>query len=154
MSKENFIIQSCDTCGFRFVNPRPPADEIGAYYQSDEYISHGVVKQDLISKIYRKVRVFSIRNKFNIVRSLVPSGNILDIGCGTGEFLACCRTGNFKVQGIEPSEKAREFAISVNGISVSEKLDGAMLKPGTFTCITMWHVLEHVHELDLGCLPV
>ncbi len=149
LSKENFIIQSCDGCGFRFVNPRPGADDIGGYYQSDAYISHGVKKQDLVSIIYRQVRIFSIRKKFRIIRSLQPSGNILDIGCGTGEFLAYCRSRNYAVQGIEPSEKAREFAVSVNGISVSEKLDATLFKPGTFNCITMWHVLEHVHELDL-----
>ncbi len=123
-------------------------DEIGGYYQSDEYVSHGVQKQDLVSKIYRQARVFSIRKKFRIVRKMVPSGKILDIGCGTGEFLAYCRSGNYTVQGVEPSEKAREFAITSNGISVSEKLDTTILKPGTFDCITMWHVLEHVHELD------
>jgi 2-polyprenyl-3-methyl-5-hydroxy-6-metoxy-1,4-benzoquinol methylase len=148
LSKETFIIQQCNSCGFRFINPRPSGEEIGRYYQSDEYISHGVKKNDLMSRAYRLARIFSIRNKFRIVKKHSQPGKILDIGCGTGEFLSFCRDKGFSVSGVEPNDKARVFAQSVNGISVTDKLDDIKDQTGSFNCITMWHVLEHVHELD------
>ncbi|MEI7660731.1 MAG: class I SAM-dependent methyltransferase [Bacteroidota bacterium] len=148
LSKETFNILQCISCGFRFVNPRPDKNEIGGYYQSEEYISHGVVKTDLLSRVYRIARIFSIRNKYRIVKKYCQSGRILDIGCGTGEFLAYCRKMGFEVSGVEPNEKARHFAGMENGITVSGKLKPSGDNGGIFNCITMWHVLEHVHELD------
>jgi 2-polyprenyl-3-methyl-5-hydroxy-6-metoxy-1,4-benzoquinol methylase len=148
LSKEHFTIQQCNSCGFRFVNPRPGKTEIGRYYQSEDYISHGAEKRDLTSRIYKLARVFSIRNKYRIVAKYCMPGKILDIGCGTGEFLGYCRTKGFDVTGVEPNEKARLFAQSQNGLTVTEQLNLSGENPGSFSCITMWHVLEHVHDLD------
>ena len=148
LSKEHFLIQQCISCDFRFLNPRPAKTEIGRYYQSDEYISHGVEKSDLMSRVYKLARFFSIHNKYKIVKKYIQSGKILDIGCGTGEFLAYCRKRGFEVSGIEPNEKARIYAQSEHNISVADQLKVLGAKPSSFKSITMWHVLEHVHELD------
>ena len=148
LSKERFLIQQCNSCNFRFVNPRPDKTEIGQYYQSAEYISHGVKKSGLMSRVYRLARFFSIYNKFRIVNKYCHFGSILDIGCGTGEFLAYCRKRGFEVSGVEPNEKARLYAQSENKISVADQLKLLNAKPGSFKSITMWHVLEHVHDLD------
>ena len=149
LSREEFVIQECNNCGFRFVNPRPGPEEIGPYYQSEEYISHGAKKQDLMSRVYRLARIFSIRTKFGIVKKYCRSGKILDIGCGTGEFLGYCRKQGYEVSGVEPNERARSFAESENKIPVAEQLKAYKEKQGSYACITMWHVLEHVHELNL-----
>ena len=58
LSKEHFLIQKCNFCEFRFINPRPVKSEIGRYYQSDEYISHGVKINDFLSRIYSIARFF------------------------------------------------------------------------------------------------
>ena len=148
LSKERFLIQQCNSCNFRFVNPRPGKTEIGQYYQSAEYISHGVKKSDLMSRVYRLARFFSIHNKFRIVNKYCHFGCVLDIGCGTGEFLAYCRKRGFEVSGVEPNEKARIYAQSENKISVADQLNLLSFKPGSYKSITMWHVLEHVHDLN------
>ncbi len=148
LTGETFSIQQCVSCGFRFVNPRPGKEEIDRYYQSAEYISHDAEKSDLISRIYRMVRKISIRGKYAIVNVYCQGGRILDIGCGTGEFLKYCHAKGFEVNGIEPNEKARAYAGTINSISASEKLDSLSGMHGSFTCITMWHVLEHIHDLN------
>ncbi|MCX6269216.1 MAG: class I SAM-dependent methyltransferase [Bacteroidetes bacterium] len=146
LTMEDFLIQSCDGCGFKFVNPRPDKNEIGRYYQSDEYISHDAQKENFISRIYKLARVFSIKGKHNIVKRYTPSGRILDIGCGTGEFLNYCKSKGYDVEGVEPNEKAGIYSQQVNKIPVAKTLKD--VDSGSFQCITMWHVLEHVHDLD------
>ena len=101
-----------------------------------------------MSRIYLLARMLSIRNKYRIIRRSGRKGALLDIGCGTGEFLAYCRKGGYTVTGVEPNERARNFAITENRIQVSETLEGLGKPEGTFDCITLWHVLEHVHDLD------
>ncbi|MEI7723884.1 MAG: class I SAM-dependent methyltransferase [Bacteroidota bacterium] len=148
LTKEVFTIQKCDACGFKFINPRPDKFKIGQYYQSDEYISHDAKKENLISRIYKIARRFSIKTKFSIVSEYGHKGKILDIGCGTGEFLQYCKSSGFDVYGVEPSEKARVFAQQVNKISVTDKLSDYGNAQHSFNCISMWHVLEHVHDLN------
>ncbi len=148
LTKEDFLIQHCNACGFKFVNPRPDKASIDRYYQSDEYISHDSQKAGFISRIYTIARRVSIRNKYNIVNAFAGKGKILDIGCGTGEFLNYCTTKNFEVAGVEPNSKAGDFARRVNHIPVVSDLNDLEAAKGSMNCITMWHVLEHVHDLN------
>jgi 2-polyprenyl-3-methyl-5-hydroxy-6-metoxy-1,4-benzoquinol methylase len=148
LTKEDFSIQICNACGFKFVNPRPDNNEIGRYYQSDEYISHDAKKVNLINSIYRLARIFSIKSKYSIVNKYVNPARILDIGCGTGEFLNYCKSKGYDVAGVEPNEKAGDYAQRVNKIPVVSNLKDLNAVHGSFQCITMWHVLEHVHDLN------
>jgi 2-polyprenyl-3-methyl-5-hydroxy-6-metoxy-1,4-benzoquinol methylase len=148
LTHEAFSIQKCKACGFKFVNPRPDENEIGRYYQSEDYISHDSQRVNLISRIYKIARVFSIKRKYKIVAAHSRTGMILDIGCGTGEFLYYCRSKGFTVEGIEPNSKARFYAQNTNGIHVSTGLADLMTENRLFSCITMWHVLEHIHQMN------
>ena len=148
LSGEDFAIVACKSCGFRFVNPRPDETEIGRYYQSDEYISHDAGKNDLFSRLYRVARSFSLKWKYGIVSRFGREGNLLDIGCGTGEFLNFCKQKGFSVQGVEPNPKAGAFATTQYGIPVAGSLDALEAAPGSFRIITLWHVLEHLHKLN------
>ncbi len=78
-----------------------------------------------------------------------PDGAIrlLDIGSGTGEFLSACKENGLKTVGIEPSDKAREFSKREYGLNVLPESGLASMDPSSFDVITMWHVLEHVHQL-------
>jgi 2-polyprenyl-3-methyl-5-hydroxy-6-metoxy-1,4-benzoquinol methylase len=148
LSHEIFSIQECNSCRFKFVSPRPDTAVIGKYYQSDEYISHDAGHTDLLSSVYKLARVISISNKYKIVRKFASGGKLLDIGCGTGEFLKYCQAKGFEVLGVEPSDKARSFAQSKNMVHVFDQLESLSESDGTFNCITMWHVLEHIHNLN------
>ncbi len=148
LSKEDFSILSCNACGFRFVSPRPAKSEINKYYQSDEYISHGADKGDLISRIYKVARMVSIRRKFRILEKYTAGIKILDIGCGTAEFLSYCQKRGYNTTGIEPNDKARGFAKSINSVNTFEQVELLEGMNGSFNCITMWHVLEHIHNLN------
>lgn len=147
VSKEVFSILSCNKCGLVFTNPRPAIVKIGKYYESEDYISHSNTNAGLINKIYHFVKRRAIRQKIKIIEGLnPPTKNILDIGCGTGSFLSEIKKIGWDATGIEPNSKARDYAIKNFSLSVFEESKISDLKKESFSVITMWHVLEHVHQ--------
>lgn len=149
VSNEHFEVWECKHCALRFTQNIPEAEEIGPYYQSENYISHSDTNVGLINKLYHQVRKHTIRQKKNLVENKTgkKKGSILDIGCGTGAFLQTMKNGAWEITGLEPDENARRKAGELYGLHLdaSEKL--FLLPHESFDAITMWHVLEHVHDL-------
>ena len=151
LTQEQFEILECNECKLLFTSPCPTPDKIGSYYKSEDYLSHNEEKKGLFAKVYNKVKKINIKNKFKIVTNsqqpAASSQNLLDIGCGVGDFLLYAKEKGCKVTGIEPNEDARKIA--------EKKLDCKILSPeelqnipeNSFDIVTMWHVLEHVADL-------
>jgi len=148
LSQETYTIVSCNHCGMKFLNPRPDANEITKYYFSPDYISHDAGKKSALNFIYRLVRKFTIKGKYRLVKKYSEGKALLDIGCGTGEFIHYCRQKGYDVKGIEPGERPGAFARSVHKLDVCDESFLDDLTRPTFDVITMWHVLEHVHRLN------
>jgi len=148
LSKESFEISLCKECGFKFTNPVPRETELPKYYESEEYISHSNTSKGLVNKVYRLVRNHSIKKKVGIATAKMNRGEALDIGCGTGDFLNEMSKRGWKVKGIEPNDVARNNAITNFGLDVGEEAQLFKFDKDTFDVITMWHVLEHVYNLD------
>ncbi|MFZ0282150.1 MAG: class I SAM-dependent methyltransferase [Bacteroidales bacterium] len=147
-SKEEFDLWKCSICRFIFTQGHPDENEIGSYYESDDYISHDDRATGFINRIYLLARDFMLRRKLRIVCKAtgVKKGKILDIGCGTGYFAATMIKGGWDVTGIEPNTKARDFASHHFGIDVRKPEEISSLPSGYFDCVTMWHVLEHLED--------
>lgn len=145
VSKEHFNIVQCQQCNLLFTNPRPPKSIIGQYYQSDEYISHHNKSSSLSDILYKTVRHFTLKAKVNLIHKHGKKGSLLDIGCGTGFFLNKAADSGWKVKGIEPNDTARNLAIR-NAIQVETDLND--YKGEQFDNITLWHVLEHIYDLN------
>lgn len=146
ITKEVFDIKVCTACQFHFTDPRPDRSTIGSYYQGEQYISHSNASTTVVDRLYQLARRIGMRKKHAVISKLHPHGKVLDVGCGTGSFLAHLMSRGYLVQGVEPDLKAREFAIAEHGISVVPSLDQV---PGfeQFQIITLWHVLEHLPDL-------
>ena len=153
-SKEFFDIVSCETCGFTITNPRPNRDEISNYYKSEKYISHTNNREGLFNKIYQTVRVYTVRKKRILLERISDKRNHLDIGCGTGEFLNECKKHGFSVSGVEPSETAKANAIKNYNLKIYDDLFSSALKNNSYDSISMWHVLEHVYDLNKTILKI
>ncbi len=148
VTKEEFGIVSCNQCNFKFTNPRPDESSIGRYYESQDYVSHSNTKSGIINKIYHFIKSIAIKNKIRLIEELLPKNRtILDIGCGTGSFLGAIKEKGWSVSGIEPNQNARNLAINDFSIPVLPELKLDNFNQNTFSVITMWHVLEHVHKL-------
>lgn len=147
-SDESFKIDKCSNCGFTFTNPIPIEKEIGKYYESDEYVSHSNTSKGIVNFLYQKVRNFTLDQKVGLLRRLSTGKKLLDIGCGTGEFLGRANKNGYAVEGIEPSPIARKQATENFNIEVNEESHLSSLPSGGYDFITMWHVLEHVYHLN------
>ncbi|MEI6059350.1 MAG: class I SAM-dependent methyltransferase [Bacteroidota bacterium] len=148
LTDEIFGIVQCNKCSFRFTNPRPKVDELGKYYQSAEYISHSDTRKGAFAWVYQQVRKYTLGRKLAMIQTFQPKGEILDIGCATGQFLQYMGSHGWKTSGIEPDEKTRTRAISEYGLQVYPEEHLNTLARSSFDVITMWHVLEHVSGLQ------
>ena len=149
VSQQQFSIWHCNNCMVRFTQDVPEQNAIGAFYQSDNYISHSDTKKGIVNSLYHLVRSRTLNAKRKLIIDKVGmmKGEILDIGCGTGAFLNTMKTAGWGITGLEPDDTAIKKAAELYNIQAQlpEKL--FELKPSTYHAITMWHVLEHVHEL-------
>ncbi len=146
-SGNDFNIVQCTNCSFAITNPRPDKSEIGEYYKSQSYISHTGGSNSLIDRIYLLARSRSLKRKRKLIEKYSNKLSLLDYGCGTGEFLNECIKQGWIGNGIEPSKEARSKAEELNKKPIYS--DISQVIENQFNTITLWHVLEHVHELNL-----
>ena len=149
VSGEQFVIWQCDQCTLRFTQDVPDEASIGKYYKSSEYISHSNTSKGLLNATYQKVRSFTLTQKAKLIESFTKSnnGNLLDVGCGTGSFLHVMKERGWQVTGIEPDEDARKIAQDLYKLKIDEPSALNNLPKDNYQAITLWHVLEHVHDL-------
>lgn len=146
VSGESFAISQCKSCGLKFTNPRPDQKNIDKFYESKDYISHTNVSNNLINLVYKIARKFTLFSKYKILKKYTDNkGRILDYGCGTGNFLSYCKEKGWDVIGVEPNSKARSAAEKENLI-ILNSIDN-LQDEEKFDVITLWHVLEHIHDL-------
>ena len=149
VSGEEFSIWECSACQFRFTQDVPDAASIGPYYQSEEYISHSNTSKGLINRLYQAVRKRTLKRKRKLVQQQtgMGKGQLLDIGSGTGAFVDEMEKSGWRVTGLEPDSGARQVAKDSFAVTLEDISGFFQLPAEQFDAITMWHVLEHVHDL-------
>jgi 2-polyprenyl-3-methyl-5-hydroxy-6-metoxy-1,4-benzoquinol methylase len=150
VSQKMFAVWQCNSCQLRFTQDVPSQDAIGPYYQSDAYISHTDTDQGLISKLYKMARNYTLKSKLKTVQKTTGklTGKILDIGAGTGAFLKTMSAAGWQATGLEPDAGARKICNEKYGLELKNPDELFNVEPASQDAVTMWHVLEHVHELQ------
>ena len=149
VSGEVFPLASCQSCSLRFTQDVPGAFEIAPYYKSDAYISHTETRKGIINRLYHLVRNRTLIRKRKLIEKWTQrnSGKLLDIGSGTGAFPGEMTKHGWETVGLEPDEEARSMARRVHHIELLGIQKLFSMAPESFDAITLWHVLEHVHDL-------
>ena len=147
VSRETFSILIDERAEMLVTTPRPDNTDLGKYYESEDYISHSNSNSSLFNRVYLLIRNYTIRKKLELLKSFNSEGkDLLDIGAGTGDFLLACKNDGWAIQGVEPNKKANMVAEDKTGIKISVEITEILNRK--FDLITMWHVLEHVPDLN------
>lgn len=149
VSKENFEIWHCGHCTNRFTQSIPDLHHIAPYYRAESYVSHTDTNKGLINQLYHWVRSYTLGNKRRLIKNIsgLKEGSLLDIGAGTGAFAHTMAAAGWKVTALEPDPVARENAANKYGLQLRASEEMYTLPEASFDVITLWHVLEHVHDL-------
>ena len=150
LTQESFQIIQCAHCNLKYTDPVPGKNEIAPYYNFPSYISHTDDNTGLINKLYHKVRNHTLSQKTNWVQSLFTGykGQLLEVGAGTGAFAHAMTKKGWNVTALEPDAASRERALATYQINIAPIEDLYTLSENKFDVITLWHVLEHVHDLN------
>lgn len=147
VSGEEFNLLYSEEFDLLLTSPKPSEEKLPNYYKSDAYISHTDSSETIFDKIYQQVKSVMLKKKASLMRKYHPEkGSVLDIGAGTGDFLKTTKAHGWESNGVEPSKGARKKA-SEKGISIAK--NSADFPDEYFDAISMWHVLEHVSDLEV-----
>lgn len=147
VSQLDFTIKRCSVCGLGITTPRPGNEQLGDYYKSDDYVSHSNSKTGLINTLYHLVRSRTLKQKVRLIKSINQPDSILDFGAGTGAFLNSCLEAGLSIRGAEPDKTA--IANQPNKVRArTASPEAIFMENEKFDVITLWHVLEHLPELN------
>ncbi len=146
VSGESFDLVHDTDLDFLKTFPQPQVEELPKYYESQEYISHTDEKRGLFSRLYQLVKKWSLQKKAKLIlQQLGDVGSLLDVGAGTGDFLKVAKEKGWQVHGMEPNKYAANLALE-KGIDLKASLNDFEGKQ--FDVVTLWHVLEHIPDLE------
>ncbi len=147
VTREVFHLRTCENCGFKFTSDAPDSEHIAPYYKSDAYISHSDTRDGLVNRMYHLVRRFMLQQKRHLIARYSTGKDLLDIGCGTGYFLNHMAQNGYRATGVEVDENARGYAVTTFGLKVdSTEIMYREAPENSYDIITLWHVLEHLHD--------
>ena len=116
VSKETFDLYYDQDLDLLITSPQPSPENLGRYYESNDYISHTDSKRSLFEKAYHFVKGIALKNKLNLINNCSSSkGNLLDIGAGTGDYLPQNKMGGRQLvlsQAKKPKELQLEKALN------------------------------------------
>ena len=148
VTKDDFSLYIEKETELLVTYPQPRPEEIGKYYESEEYNSHSDKAVTTFDKVYEFVKTINLNSKYSkIGRDFSGVGSILDIGCGAGDFLYLCKSKGWIVGGVEPTEKARNISENKLDIKIYSSIDLTIIPDNSYDVITMWHVLEHRYDI-------
>ncbi len=154
VSDKKFNIVSCNNCGLRITQNNLNESELDTYYHSVNYISHSNTRKGATNRIYHIARKWMLKKKRKWIEKHISGSekNLLDVGCGTGYFAAYMQKHGWSVLGVEKNDATRAFISKKFEFKVESSVRD-IDKNSQFNVITLWHVLEHLSDLNNAMQP-
>ncbi len=142
----SFPVVQCKNCGLIYLNPRPSKDEIAAFYPP-EYTPHSLAIKSNRKWLSRIDYWYGLTKRCRAIMRHKKKGRLLDVGCGTGEFLVRARKLGWEVYGTELSDYAATYAREQWNLDVFiGEIEDVPFPDGFFDAITLWNVFEHLFD--------
>jgi SAM-dependent methyltransferase len=142
VTDDSFGVRECSRCGVGFLSPRPAPEQIGRFYPDEFYWSFEQADRPLSAAAVLAQRGPQLKHKLHYLEHL-PRGQLLDIGAMKGEFVRAATNAGWRAQGVEFSPSVPNlFNVPIR---YGEFLD-MDFSDASFSCVTMWAVLEHVYQ--------
>lgn len=154
LSGEEFTLIKCNQCQLIFTTPFPAENELAGYYKSEQYYSHKTDQKSFTKTIYHFARRINIKSKYRLVNKLIHPGKVLEFGSGSGELLYYFKKKGWNVTGIEPDKTSREFAKHEYDLNIVSENTPETIVNNSFDLVMLWHVLEHVYNLNEKVLEI
>lgn len=134
---EQISMCQCKNCGYLFINPRPTQKAIADYYSKCANYDFWLSAEEGFDQLSDR--------RYQIVKKMRHKGRLLDVGAGIGQFLKHAKK-SFEIDGTELSENAVKIAKNKFGIELKQDRLEELKLDKKYDVITMFHVLEHVHN--------
>lgn len=121
---------------------------MGRYYP-DIYDCYEDVNSDpKTTGLLKRAYHYGLDKRSGFVTHYKQSGRLLDIGCASGVFLNHFRQKtDWEVTGLEINAGAAEYARKHYGLNVKTgTLEDRFFPADYFDAVTLWDVLEHLHD--------
>ena len=143
--KDSLSVVTCKRCRLRYVNPRVSQQALAKDYVETYYPPDKVerIHTDSMEWLQMAERLTELEKRCQ------GKGRLLDVGCGIGTFLRLARERGWEPYGVDPSKSGITFAQEKYRLDVKcgEVFD-ANFPTGHFDAITLYHVLEHIPDLN------
>jgi SAM-dependent methyltransferase len=144
-----FQVVECLQCRLIRLHPQPEPDELGVYNPPENWPAPGTALADQLEQGFRRL---AMRDHLHFVeRALNGSeapGVVLDVGCGDGLFLEMlAERGRTNLAGLDSSPDAAAAARRRAEVPVvCATLPQAPFGPGSCAAVTMFQVLQYLHQ--------
>lgn len=149
---DGFNVVQCASCGLVRVNPRPSDAELAQVYLHDYYrtdATRGVGYDGVAPPGSRAAHRFERRRIETVGRETPVAGkNLLEIGCGVGDFADLARRDGANVLATDTSPSIIELAASRYPSTHfhTASLDQLLSERRAFDVVCAFEVIEHVSD--------
>lgn len=146
-SKSGHRVVRCDDCGLVFLNPQPSDEELRAIYSAQYFLGSETERGKRDASEVKQATGREYLSEITRYRGN-QGGQLLEVGCGDGDFLELAETQGWEVTGIEYSSAACDRARKrlKNGTVLCGELQGASMPPDRFDLCVVSDVIANVRS--------